>query len=70
MGKDSAVRLVRPISSVVDEPLLLVLRDGVRRMLEQMIASEVEAFPAAQSRGPRPARSGGTRSWRLAALPR
>ena len=47
MGEDTVVRLGLPGSSVVDDPLLLVLRDGARRMLQQVIEAEVETFVAA-----------------------
>ncbi len=49
MEEDSVVRLPRPGSSVVDDPLLAVLRDGARRMLQQVIEAEVEAFLAAHA---------------------
>ncbi len=44
MERDTVVRLARPGSSVGDDPLLLVLRDGARRMLQQVIEAEIEAF--------------------------
>ena len=44
MERDTVVRLARPGSSIADDPLLLVLRDGARRMLQQVIAAEIEAF--------------------------
>jgi transposase-like protein len=47
MGEDTVVRLGLPGSNVVDDPLLLVLRDGARRMLQQVIEAEVETFVAA-----------------------
>ena len=47
MEADSVVRLPRPGSSVADDPLLRVLRAGARRMLQQVIEAEVEAFLAA-----------------------
>ena len=47
MERDTVVRLARPGSSIGDDPLLLVLRDGARRMLQQVIESEVETFLAA-----------------------
>ena len=47
MGEDTVVRLGWPGSSVVDDPLLVVLRDGARRMLQQVIEAEVETFVAA-----------------------
>ncbi len=47
MEDDSVVRLPRPGASVVDDLLLEVLRSGARRMLQQVIEAEVEAFIAA-----------------------
>jgi putative transposase len=47
--EDSVVRLPRPGASVADDPLLVVLRDGARRMLTQAIEAEVEAFLAAHA---------------------
>jgi putative transposase len=47
--EDSVVRLPRPGASVADDPLLMVLRDGARRMLTQAIEAEVEAFLAAHA---------------------
>jgi putative transposase len=47
--EDSVVRLRRPGASVVDDPLLAVLREGARRMLTQAIEAEVEAFLAAHT---------------------
>ena len=44
MEEDSVVRLRRPGASLADDPLLVVLRDGARRMLTQAIEAEVEAF--------------------------
>ena len=44
MERDTVVRLGLPGSSVADDPLLLVLRDGARRMLQQVIEAELEAF--------------------------
>jgi len=41
--------LSRPGASLVDDPLLAVLRDGARRMLMQAIEAEVEAFLAAHA---------------------
>lgn len=49
MEEDTVVRLARPGSSVADDPLLLVLRDGARRMLQQVIEAEVETFLAAHA---------------------
>jgi putative transposase len=47
--EDSVVSLARPGSSVTDDPLLAVLREGARRMLMQAIEAEVEAFLAAHA---------------------
>lgn len=44
MDNDNVVRLSRPGSSLDDDPLLAILRDGARRMLGQAIEAEVEAF--------------------------
>src|SRR3954449_13342772 len=44
MKEDSVVALPRPGSSVADDPLLAVLREGAKRMLMQAIEVEVEAF--------------------------
>ena len=41
--------MARPRSSVVDDPLLLVLHDGARRMLQQEIEADVETFLAAHA---------------------
>ena len=49
MGEETVVRLARPGSSIGDAPLLLVLRDGARRMLQQVIEAEVEAFLGAHA---------------------
>ena len=49
MEEDSVVALPRPGSSVTDDPLLAVLREGARRMLMQAIEAEVEAFLAAHA---------------------
>jgi putative transposase len=49
MEEDSVVRLPRPGSSVAEDPLLTVLRAGARRMLQQVIEAEVEAFLAAHA---------------------
>src|SRR5512145_1526666 len=46
MDEDSVVALPRPGASVTDDPLLVVLREGARRMLMQAIEAEVEAFLA------------------------
>ena len=40
MERDTVVRLARPGSSITDDPLLLVLQDGARRMLQQVIEAE------------------------------
>lgn len=50
MDEDSVVRLSRPGSSVEDDPLLAVLREGAQRMLMQAIEAEVEAFVALHAR--------------------
>src|SRR3712207_1851094 len=47
--EDSVVPLPRPGTSVTDDPLLAVLREGARRMLMQAIEAEVEAFLAAHA---------------------
>ena len=49
MEEDSVVPLPRPGTSVTDDPLLAVLRDGARRMLMQAIEAEVEAFLASHA---------------------
>jgi hypothetical protein len=49
METDTVVRLARPGSSVGDDPLLLVLRDGARRMLQQVIEAEIEAYLGAHT---------------------
>ena len=49
MGEDTVVRSARPGSSVGDDPRLPVLRDGARRMLQQVIEAEVEAFIGAHA---------------------
>jgi transposase-like protein len=49
MEEDTVVRLPRPGASVTDDPLLEVLRSGARRMLQQVIEAEVEAFLAAHA---------------------
>jgi putative transposase len=41
--------LARPGASVADDPLLLVLRDGARRMLQQVIEAEIGAFLGAHA---------------------
>lgn len=46
MEEDIVVPLPRPGISVTDDPLLVVLREGARRMLMQAIEAEVEAFLA------------------------
>src|SRR3954465_13774809 len=43
MKEDTVVALPRPGSSVADDPLLAVLREGAKRMLMQAIEAEVEA---------------------------
>jgi putative transposase len=47
MDKDIVVRLPRPGGSVADDPLLVVLREGARRMLSCAIEVEVDGFIAA-----------------------
>ena len=49
MEDDSIVRLPRPGASIAVDPLLEVLRSGARRMLQQVIEAEVEAFVAAHA---------------------
>jgi putative transposase len=49
MAEDSVVPLPRPGTSVEADPLLVVLREGARRMLTQAIEAEVEAFLAAHA---------------------
>src|SRR4051812_8427013 len=44
MKEDTVVALPRPGSSVADDPLLAVLREGAKRLLMQAIEAEVEAF--------------------------
>ena len=38
MEEDTVVRLPRPGASVVDDPLLEVLRSGARQMLQQVLS--------------------------------
>jgi transposase-like protein len=47
MDEDIVVRLPRPGGSVADDPLLVVLREGARRMLSCAIEVEVDGFIAA-----------------------
>ena len=49
MERDTVVRLGLPGSSIADDPLLLVLRDGLLRMLQQVIEAEIETFLAAHA---------------------
>jgi len=49
MEEHSVVSLPRPGSSVTNDPLLAVLREGARRMLMQAIEAEVESFLAAHA---------------------
>src|SRR5215207_8762582 len=49
MKEDTVVALPRPGASVTDDPLLMVLREGARRMLMQAIEAEVETFLAAHA---------------------
>ena len=44
MKEDTVVALPRPGASVADDPLLMVLREGARRLLLQAIEAEVETF--------------------------
>jgi putative transposase len=44
MKEDTVVALPRPGAIVADDPLLMVLREGARRMLLQAIEAEVETF--------------------------
>jgi putative transposase len=50
MKEDTVVALPRPGASVADDPLLMVLREGARRMLLQAIEAEVETFLTAHGR--------------------
>src|SRR4051794_41213729 len=43
----TVVTLPKPAATVADDPLLVVLREGARRMLTRAIEAEVESFPAA-----------------------
>src|SRR3954452_24516671 len=45
----TVVTLPKPGATVADDPLLVVLRDGARRMLTQAVEAEVEAFLAAHA---------------------
>ena len=47
MKEDTVVALPRPGAGVADDPLLMVLREGARRMLLQAIEAEVETFLSA-----------------------
>jgi putative transposase len=47
MKEDTVAALPRPAASVADDPLLMVLREGARRMLLQAIEAEVETFLSA-----------------------
>jgi transposase-like protein len=49
MEEDSVVPLARPATSIPDDPLLAVLREGAKRMLMQAIEAEVETFLAAHA---------------------
>ena len=49
MEEDTVLALPRPGSSLTDDPLLAVLREGARRMLTQAIEAEVEAFLASHA---------------------
>lgn len=46
MQEDTVVGLPRPEGTVEDDPLLVVLRDGAKRMLAQAIEAEVSEFLA------------------------
>ncbi len=43
MEEDTVVRLPRPGASVVDDPLLEVLRSGARQMLQQVIEADASS---------------------------
>jgi putative transposase len=47
MEEGTVVTLPKPGATVADDPLLVVLREGARRMLTQAVEAEVEAFLAA-----------------------
>ena len=49
MERDTVVRSAKRGSSITDDPLLLVLRDGARRMLQQEIEAEIQAFLGAHA---------------------
>jgi putative transposase len=49
MEEDAVVSLLCPGGAVADDPLLVVLRAGARRMLMQAIEAEVETFLAAHA---------------------
>ena len=49
MEENTVVTLSRPATSLTDDPLLAVLREGARRMLMQAVEAEVEAFLAAHA---------------------
>src|SRR3954451_21380492 len=46
MEEGTVVTLPKPGATVADDPLLVVLREGARRMLTQAVEAEVEAFLA------------------------
>ncbi len=49
MEEGTVVALPKPDATVADDPLLVVLREGARRMLTQAVEAEVEAFLAAHA---------------------
>jgi transposase-like protein len=49
MKEDIVVRLPRPGGNVADDPLLVVLREGARRLLTCAIEAEVDGFVAAHA---------------------
>jgi putative transposase len=49
MEEGTVVPLPRPGTTLADDPLLAVLREGARRMLTQAVEAEVEAFLAAHA---------------------
>jgi hypothetical protein len=49
MEEGTVVPLPRPGAALADDPLLVVLRDGARRLLTQAIEAEVEAFLVAHT---------------------
>jgi len=49
MEEGTVVPLPKPGATLADDPLLVVLREGARRMLAQAVEAEVEAFLAAHA---------------------